>query len=158
MLPAATREGPVRWNTLLHDLLHDVGLAPTPAVVTSLNALTSYAASPLTLYSDPVTGSRAVKLHSSLLLSLHMTTSSWPTELVEKLALPSVHIGDRNVSVSGPAMEMFVLFYNAAVTNCNAGIAFMERVHAHYARSLTPSSCPSVPSTGTPEPRLRVFN
>ncbi|EKF28958.1 hypothetical protein MOQ_007277 [Trypanosoma cruzi marinkellei] len=157
MLPTATREGPVRWNTLLHDLLHDVGLAPTPAVVTSLNALTSYAASPLTLYSDPVTGSRAVKLHGSLLLALHMTTSSWPTELVEKLALPSVHIEDRNVSVSGPAMEMFVLFYNAAVTNCNAGIAFMERVHAHYARSLTPSSCPSVSLNGDTRSAFKSF-
>ncbi|PBJ78018.1 hypothetical protein BCY84_05275 [Trypanosoma cruzi cruzi] len=157
MLPTATREGPVRWNTLLHDLLHDVGLAPTPAVVTSLNALTSYAASPLTLYSDPVTGSRAVKLHSSLLLALHMTTSSWPTELVEKLALPSVHIGDRNVSVSGPAMEMFVLFYNAAATNCNAGIAFMERVHAHYARSLTSSSCPSASLNGDTRAAFKSF-
>ncbi|RNF18217.1 uncharacterized protein Tco025E_04566 [Trypanosoma conorhini] len=157
MLPAATREEAVRWGTLLHDALHTVGLAPTPAVVAALNALTSYAASPLTLYSDPVTGARAAKSYGGLLLALHAATSSWPTEVLERLAPPPVRISGRDVAVSGPAMEMFVVLYDAAVSNCNAGMAAMERVRANYARCATRSACAGLSPSGDTKAAFKSF-
>ncbi|ESL11443.1 hypothetical protein TRSC58_00805 [Trypanosoma rangeli SC58] len=158
MFSAATREEAVRWGTLLHDALHTVGLAPTPALVSALNTLTSYAESPLTRYSDPERGARTAKAHGALLLALHTATSPWPAVLLGKLALPPVRIGDRDISVSGPAMEVFVVLYNAAVSNCNAGIAAMERVRVSYTRGATRNSRASASLSGDTKAAFNSFH
>ncbi|RNF08796.1 hypothetical protein TraAM80_02537 [Trypanosoma rangeli] len=158
MFPAATREEVVRWGTLLHDALHTVGLAPTPAVVAALNTLTSYAESPLTRYSDPERGARTAKAHGALLLALHTATSPWPAVLLRRLALPPVRIADRDISVSGPAMEVFVVLYNAAISNCNAGIAAMERVQVNYTRGATRNSRASASLSGDTKAAFNSFH
>ncbi|KEG06035.1 hypothetical protein DQ04_16401010, partial [Trypanosoma grayi] len=150
MLAAATRDHPVQWSTLLHDTLAIVGLTPTPATVAALNAITSYAASPPSLYSDAATGPRDAKAYAALLLALHTATASWPAVLQEAVAPPPVCVGDCSIPVSGAAMEAFVVLYSAAVCNCAVGSAAMARARADHARNATRGSVSSaVPNSNS---------
>ncbi|ORC88923.1 uncharacterized protein TM35_000141340 [Trypanosoma theileri] len=161
MFPLATHESPVRWNTMLHDLLHSLGLAPTPAVEASLNTLTSYAESPLGLYSDASSGVRDAKAYTALLLALHNATASWPAALRDALTPSVVHVGKNVVPVCGPAMEIFVVLYNAAVSNCNAGCEAMARARVEQAcsppRRISGSSSPTTTPSASSKAAYKSF-
>ncbi|KAH9601252.1 hypothetical protein LSM04_002321 [Trypanosoma melophagium] len=150
MFPVAIHESPVQWNTLLLNLLQSLGLAPTPAVEGSLNTLTSYAESPLDLYSDTSSGVRDAKAYTALLLALHNATVSWPPALRGGLTPSAVRIRENVVPVCGPAMEIFVVLYNAAVSNCNAGCESMTRARTERACPPTRRISGSSVSTTTP--------
>ncbi|RHW74208.1 hypothetical protein DPX39_010033800 [Trypanosoma brucei equiperdum] len=144
----ATRGEPVSWEKLVVRALSFIDATPSVAATNALHALTSYSASPPSIYCDAAAGVRNAKLHSGLLLSLHHATAQWPKLLRHMLAPPPVIVGDQSLSISGPAMELFVVLYNASVSNCEAGFAAMSRAHADAARTgmmtaaETPSSSP----------------